>query len=44
MHGVCGASLSRGVMELKGILPYIKAKFRKVTKVRNLACDHDVGM
>ena len=24
--------------------PHIMAKFRKVTKNRNLACNHDVGM
>ena len=29
---------------LKEMPPYIRAKFRKVTIIRNLACDHDVGM
>ena len=29
----------------KGTVPYIcKAIFRKVTKIRNSTCDHDVGM
>ena len=28
----------------KRMPPYIMGKFRKVYKIRNLACDHDVGM
>ena len=30
--------------EVKGVSPYIKGKFRKVTKKRNLSRLHDVGM
>ena len=29
---------------LKGMSLYIRVKLRKVTKIRNLARDHDVGM
>ena len=30
--------------KLKGMTSYIGAKFRTVTKIRNVSCDHDVGM
>ena len=30
--------------QLKGMSPCVRAKFRYVTKIRNLAYDHDVGM
>ena len=33
-----------GYLSLKGMSPYIRTKFRIVTKIRNSACDHDVGM